>query len=412
MRAWTAALMAAGVAAASLPLLAGTAQAAVAPVVSSKTLNCQTSAFAAYDWAAKLTVSATTDGTDTVVTMQSNDLPGVVPLDVASASTVGTIVAVINGTSVTLSGSGSTNIVAREPVAMPAVSAKIAGSTTPLTVEVKRLQYDVSAFGSNFPTLCPTGGGTTSWPIGDVEVETVDTLPTPTPTTPAPTATTKPTPTPTATTPADSGDKKGVAAKGTVKFACFLRTLNSPFKYEPKATMSGSRAKATDSKVSLKLNFTDIPGLAPLPIENGTMKVTAQALVGGKKVSFAETSTVNAETYGKVPVPTMTSTITTDEEKLSVEITAFKFDFGEMAGTQIYSDCTGGGKLSAMTVGVGADSEDSDDTGGSSSGSSDTLPKTGAGTPLAMIGLWSSAFVLIAVALLIVLPRRTRQTRN
>ena len=40
----------------------------------------------------------------------------------------------------------------------------------------------------------------------------------------------------------------------------------------------------------------------------------------------------------------------------------------------------------------------------------DTLPKTGSGAPLMMIGLWSSAFVLLAVALFLFLPRRDRQT--
>ncbi|MFI5429807.1 hypothetical protein [Aeromicrobium sp. UC242_57] len=96
-----------------------------------------------------------------------------------------------------------------------------------------------------------------------------------------------------------------------------------------------------------------------------------------------------------------------------MEITAFKFDFGEMAGLQIYSDCSGGGKIGTMTVGIGDDndgSDDDDDNSNSNATSADTLPKTGAGAPLMMIGLWSSAFVLLAAALLLFLPRRGRQT--
>lgn len=403
---------------ASVPMLTSSAQAAT-PVVSTKTLQCQTSSFTPYNWDAELTVTAQTDGTNTSLTMQANKLPGVVPLDVPSASTVGTIVAVVNGATVTLSGSGTTAITARQPVAVPAVSARIPGSATPLTIEVKRLQYDVSAFGSNFPTKCPSGGGDTSWPIGAVTVERVATIPdpTPTPTTPTPTATPTPTPSATPTKAPAAGAKKGVPAKGSAKFACKLQTLGSPFEYNPTVSVTGMRAKSGDSKVSLRADFSDIPGLAPLPIENGTMKINAEALIGGKKVSFASTSTINVPTKAPVPVPTQTATVTFKEDKMAVEITAFKFDFGQMAGTQIYSECTGGGKLSAMTVGIGAlDKDDSGNSGsGSDSGSSsaaasgDTLPKTGSGAPLMAIGLWSSAFVLLAVALFLFLPRRNRQ---
>lgn len=407
--------LAAGIA--SVPLLAGPAQAAPVPVTSSKTLNCQTGKFPVFDWNAELSVTAITDGTNTMLSMASNNLPGVVPLDVPSATTAGTIVAVVNGTTVTLKGNGSTSIVKSQPVAVPPVSVRFPGGATPVNVEVRRLQYDVTGFGSTFPTLCPTGGGETSWPIGSVAVEKVAALPAE-PTTPAPTPTptakpiATPTPKPTPTKGTDKSVKKSTPAKGVAKFDCKLQTLGSPFTYNPTVSMTGTRVKADDSKVSLKLSLSEIPGLAPVPIDNGAMKIDAEAMVGGKKVAFTHSSKVTVPSYGKVPVPTLTSTVTSDEAKMPVKITAFKFDFGEMSGLTVYSECTGGGTLSAMTVGIGA--ADSDDAGSGDSGdasaasTADTLPKTGSSAPLMVIGLWSSAFVLLAVALFLFLPRRNR----
>lgn len=393
-------LASAAIGLASVPMLAGPVQAA--PTTTSVTMACSTLGNP-FSWDAEITASAVGDGTETGLTLAFSNLPGVSPAPLNDLAMNGTVNVSVGGTAVTLTGTKNVTAAARAPIPTPPVSANFASTATSLDVTLTKAVFTVSGIETSC-TVTPAAS------VGPVEVET-GAVPTPTPT-PTPTATATPTPTPTPTKTAGSGTKKGVPAKGTAKFSCTLETLGSPFTYDPKVTMSGSREKAGDSKVSLRATFTDIPGLAPLPIENGTMKINAEALVGGKKVSFSSTSTVNVATKAKVPVPTLTSSVTTDEEKLSVEITAFKFDFGEMSGIQIYSDCDGGGKLSAMTVGVGddADGGGSGGGGGGAAASGDSLPKTGAGAPLLMIGMWSSAFVLLAVAMFLFLPRRIRQS--
>lgn len=348
-----------------------------------------------FTWDAEVTPTFTGSGATQKIVLQMSNMPGLAPVPITNGAVEGTTKLTVNGTAVVATGSGTTSAAPNGPIPLMPMSGDYAGAIADPVIVVSQADFVVTASGVVVDVNCLAG----SDPV----------FPTPTPT-PTPTSTATPTPTPTPTKATDEPAKKGVPAKGTAKFACKLQTLGSPFNYNPTVSMAGSRAKAGDSKVTLKVNFSDIPGLAPLPIENGTMKVNASAMVGGKKVSFAESSTVNAPTYGEVPVPTMTATITTDEDELPVEITAFKFDFGEMAGLNVYSECSGGGKLSAMTVGVGATDDDDDDTSsGGSASSGGTLPKTGAGAPLLMMGLWSSAFVLLAVALLLFLPRRTRE---
>ncbi len=415
-----AAMLGIGVVAAATTFVGFPSASAAAPVVATMELECQTATFAPYPWAAELSATAVTDGTDTVLTIAANDLPGVSPVPLTDAPTAGTVLAVVNGAPVTLTGPGTATAAAKAPVPLPEVSATIAGADSPLTVEIKKLQYDLTAFGTTMATKCPTGAAEMSWVIGEVEVEESDVLPT---ASPSPTSSPSPSPTATATPTAEPSDeateqeesKEGTPAKGTAKFSCVLETLGSPFDYNPRVTMAGSRATAEDSEVALRVDFSQIPGLAPVPIENNPMTITAEAKVGGKTVSFTGNSTVSAPIKGEVAVPTMTSTVSTDDEELDVEITAFKFDFGTLSGLRVYSDCNGGGKLSKMTVGIGDDGGD-DDAGndaGDGTGTTTTtssLPKTGGGAPLVMFGLWAGVFVLFGAALFLFVPRRARRT--
>lgn len=393
-------LAAASVGLASVPLLVAPAQAA--PVTTSVSLSCST-LNNPFTWPATIKAEAVGTGGTSALTLTFSDLPGISPAPLNDLEMTGTVNVLVDGAAVVLTGAKNVTAAVRSPIPLPPVTGTFPSTATTLNVTVSQAVFTVSGI----VTTCTV---TPAASVGPVPVVS-GALPTPTPT---PTPTVKPTPTPTPTPTKTAGAaKKGTAAKGAAKFACVLQTLGSPFEYNPAVTMSGTRAKAGDSKVTLQANFTDIPGLAPLPIENGTMKITASAVVGGKKVSFAQSSTINVATKAKVPVPTLTATVTTDDDKLPVEITAFKFDFGVMSGIQIYSECTGSGKLSAMTVGVGtvkADSDDDSGTTNAAASSGGTLPKTGAGAPLLMIGLWSSAFVLLSVALFLFLPSRERKT--
>ncbi len=367
-------------------------------------MNCQTATFPAFGWDATVDAEAITDGATTSLSLQFSNLPGIAPVAINGLPMTGEVVVEVDGvtSTVTLTGSAAVTAAPNAPVPVPPVVGILDDTHDTLDVTVKSVAFTVSGL----TTKCPVTG-TGDWALDPITVEDGTVV------VPTPTDTASPTPTATPTDePTDKGNKKGTPAKGKVSFSCVLQELGSPFDYKPTVTMSGSRASADDSKVSLRLNFSKIPGLAPLPIENGRMKVTAKAEVGGKKVSFAETSTVNAPSYGEVAVPTMTASITTDEDELDVEITGFDFDFGEMAGVKIYSECKGSGKLSKMVVGIGDDGgDDPGDTGDTNTTSTSTssLPKTGSGAPLLMFGLWASAFVLLGGALFLFLPRRRNE---
>lgn len=345
-----------------------------------------------FTWDATVTPTFTGAGAAQEIVLAMSDMPGLSPAKV-NGTVTGVMALTVDGAAVSASGNGPAVAEPNAPIPLMPLAGVYAGSTTAPVIEVSKADFVVSASGVVVDVNCTTDPGAV--------------FPTPTPT-PAPAPTPKPTP----SKKVEKGAKKGVAAKGAAKFDCKLQTLGSPFTYNPTVSMTGTRAKAGASKVSLKLNFSEIPGLAPVPIDNGAMKIDAAALVGGKKVAFTHSSKVTVPSYGKVPVPTLTASVTSDQAKMPVEITAFKFDFGEMSGLTVYSECAGGGKLSAMTVGVGA--ADSDDAGSGDSGdasaasTADTLPKTGSSAPLMVIGLWSSAFVLLAVALFLFLPRRNR----
>ncbi|MBM9459172.1 hypothetical protein JK386_04605 [Nocardioides sp. zg-536] len=398
---------AAALAVAPLPML--TAPASAAPTKVTMEIDCTLPVFNRdFDWTAEVTASAVTDGTNTSLSLAFSDMPGVAPVPVNKQNISGTLVADVDGKSVTMKGTRNVTAASNAPVGAPTVTASIPGSTDPIDVSI--LTFDMVVAGIEIKCKPETSGA-----VGAVAVET-GTLPTASPT---PTVTPTPTPTPTPTKPESTptkaqGAKKGVPAKGKASFDCKLMTLGSPFKYNPTVTVSGARAKEGDSKVSISAKFSEIPGLAPVPIENGTMKITAAAKIDGKNVSFSHSSTVNAPTYGTVAVPTLTSTVETDNDQVPVEITAFKFDFGEMSGLTVYSDCKGGGKLSRMTVGVGekAVNEVGDDVAGGGSAGGGTpaaggssLPGTGAGAPLAAIGLWAGALALFGAAVFLLVPR-------
>lgn len=391
---------------APLPLLTGGA--AAAPTVATVDLTCNLPAFNRdFDWSAEITATGVTDLTDTALTVAMSDMPGVSPVPVEDSMSA-TVVVDAGGSAVTLTGSERVTAAANAPVPVPDVTGIFASSAATVDLTLTSAAFVVSGIEIN---CVPVDDGT----IGTVEVEE-GTLPTPTPT-PSPSPTTSPTPTP---KPSESPkNTKGVPATGTARFSCTLEELGSPFDYNPKVTVAGARAAEGDSKVTLRATFSDIPGLAPVPI-NGDMKVTASVKVGDQLVDFADTSRVNVAAKAEVPVPTLTATMTTDEVTVPVEVTAFKFDFGEMSGMSFYSDCDGGGKLSDMTIGVGDDggtdpgddNGDDGDPGDDGTTTPSSLPKTGSGAPLTVLALWSSALMLVSVALFLLLPRSRRAPRG
>ncbi|MBS4751420.1 hypothetical protein KG112_01200 [Nocardioides sp. zg-ZUI104] len=404
---------AAALAVAPLPML--TAPASAAPTtktVKFDVCNLGPGSTTNFTYDANVVASAVTDGTSAALTVEfTNKMPSKAPIPMSDKEVVTTLDVTVDGKAVALVGSGKRSAAANEPILLPTPSGAITAPDADVDVVVAKLTVTIPDYGLNI--YCTPASASAA--IGSVAV---DGGVVPTPTAP-PTSSSTPTPTPTPTKPESTptkaqGAKKGVPAKGKASFDCKLMTLGSPFKYNPTVTVSGARAKEGDSKVSISAKFSEIPGLAPVPIENGTMKITAAAKIDGKNVSFSHSSTVNAPTYGTVAVPTLTSTVETDNDQVPVEITAFKFDFGEMSGLTVYSDCKGGGKLSRMTVGVGekAVNEVGDDVAGGGSAGGGTpaaggssLPGTGAGAPLAAIGLWAGALALFGAAVFLLVPR-------
>lgn len=398
--------------------VAPTAYAAPAPA-GTLNLQCQTSTFPAFSWTPAVQAEAITDGTQTWLQLGFSDLPGKSPAPLNDLEMVATLDVEVDGKAVTLTGSKRVSAAANSDIPLPAASAVFAGAEADIDVVVKKVSYNIAEYQMN--TLCPAGSGSTSQALNTIPVAS-GTLPAPTPT---PTPTSSPTPTPTkapqpkpSPTKAPEQGSKGKAAKGTVKFDCTLQTIGSPFKYHPTVTLEGARAKADDDNVSLRLAFSDIKnpdtgkGLAPVPMD-GNMKITATAKVDGQDVDFSGSAPVVVGPSEPVAVPVMTKDAKISGETVPVEITAFKFDFGTIAGTQWYSDCKGSGALSDMTIGVGELPDAPPGGGGDGGGETSpagttTLPKTGGGDAMPVIALWALALGVVGAGLLVWMPAQRR----
>ncbi|TIC88055.1 hypothetical protein E8D34_07135 [Nocardioides sp. GY 10113] len=407
---------AAVLAVAPVPMLAGSASAATTVTVS---LACDIPVFssAAFTWDATVTATAVGDGTDVALTVAFSDMPGVSPAALSSSSMTGEVDVTIDGAPVTLTGGAAVTAAANAPVPVPPVTGTVASTATSLDVALTHVEYTVLG---SIPIVCdPTASGA----LGAVAVDS-GAVPTATPTT-SPTASTSatatatPSPTATASTTAADDAKRAVPAKGVVSFACVLNPLGSDFDYEPTIAVYGSRESADDDEVALWAEMSDMPGLAPVPIENNAMEVTLNAVVGGTKVALTASSMVNAAIKAKVAVPTLKASMTSDAEEMDVEITGYSFDFEPMSGLDIDAPCevADGAALGTLTVGIGAVADDdTDDTDGTGTTTPTTtpappaaaasLPGTGAGTPLAAIGLWAGALGLLGAAVFLLLPPR------
>jgi hypothetical protein len=313
----------------------------------------------------------------------------------------------VNSVDVAMTGALTQNVTKAAPVPQPSLTGTATEAAT-YDFGLSAYKLEVPAFGASLTTVCTPVG--TAPPVTPTPTPTA--TPTPTPTaTPTKTATPKPTKT-------SSPQTKGSPASGKTTFSCVLETLGSPFDFTPSISVQGARAKEGDSTVKLSATMTEIPGLAPVPIDNGTMKVVLSGKMDGKAVEFKGQSSVNAASYGTVPVPTLTAQMSTSAESAKVEITKFFFDFGEMSGLKVYANCnpSSGASLGEARFGVGALASTGGGSSGSGSGSSSggsstggaSLPHTG-GSPMVMFALWSSALLLMGAAMYLFVPRRRQE---
>lgn len=198
---------------------------------------------------------------------------------------------------------------------------------------------------------------------------------------------------------------EGSPAKGTASFACTLDPLGTDFDYKATVEVSGYRESAGDP-VSLTATMSDLPGIAPLPID-GQMDVTLDLTVGAAKATLEGGADTQAPTKSPVPVPTLSGEVDLDGDQAEVKVTGFTFNFAELS---VGADCTASDSLGKMVVGSqppdddGTDSGSGDGTSGGGTSSGGTLPKTGEPTSLPVMALWAGALLLLGTALLLLLP--------
>ncbi|WP_300678077.1 LPXTG cell wall anchor domain-containing protein [Nocardioides sp.] len=358
-----------------------TAPASAAPAgaaVGTVTFSCRIGSFPAYTWTPTVTVSAVRPANSTMTSLTGHvtDMAGKAPVklnyDASDSLTLD-----LDGTTATPTGSGhvkTTEIY--QDFALPDVSGTVSSAAATVTVTAKSFSFLVDPTGMKMSGVCtPTGAGT----VGTMKIVT-GVAPTPTV---QPTTTSSATATPSASATATataSADASGTPAQGKVTFACLLNQTSSKFTYPVTIAVSGYRPSGS-STLSLSATMSDIPGIAPVVVD-GTMDVTLGVTVGGAKASLTGSTHAKASPYQVVPVPTLTGSVTTSGDDLTVVARSFRFSFPDMS---IDADCTAATRLTkVMKVGTKASTTttSSTSTSGSSStsgsGTSSTLPKTGA----------------------------------
>ncbi len=364
-----------------------------------------------------LTVSGYREaGSDQVTLVATlSDLPGVAPIPLTNAPITVTLKTTVDGSPVTMTGSGTTTAAKNTPIKLPEIRGTVTSSGETVDLSALQVDFAVTAMGGT-----SEGGCTSTAPIviGEVPItEQAAPSPSPSPTpseSPSPSVSASATPSVTAS-PSDAASA-GVPAKGTTTYACTLEPFNSDFDYRADITLNAMRATEGAAKVALAATFTDLPGIAPVPITNGTMKVTADFDLGGSAVTLTGSSTVNAAAKAKVPVPTLTGTFTSTQESMKVAAKGFTFDFGDMGGIVVKAACSAksGAELSKMTVGVGAlddtdpTSSTTDAVGGGGGDASTSLPKTGGIDSIPVLALWALALGLIGAVAMVLLPARPK----
>lgn len=362
-----------------------------------------------YDWNGTLTLTAVrpaADSTAVTVVAKLSKMAGTVPLDVGMAPITEVLDLNLAGASVKLNGSGTTEIKALTEIALPDVQGTLTSAAPELAVTVKSFDFSVTAMGATLATNCVVKSGGA---LGDLKVTVGAAPPTPTPTpvAPTPTTTTKATATP---TPSSSATGKttnsGKAAKGKAVFACTL-SIGSKFDYNADISVSGSRVKAGDD-VSLLATMSDLPGIAPVPID-GSMDYTLDATVGGKAVTLSSTADVYAGPKEEVAVADLFGAVSADGDEMEVAVTKFTFDFPSAGiGAKCTTKSVVIGTMAVGSEAIVPDSSDSPSSIGTTT-SGDTLPKTGGADSMPVVALWALALTLLGVAGLLCVPRTRRQ---
>ncbi|WP_244932142.1 hypothetical protein [Nocardioides sp. W7] len=403
-----------GVVVGSIAAMGGSpASAAGDDLVGSPVFNCKLAPFPDFPWNSTITLSAVRPAGSTTVTViaKVSQMSGVVPVALTDYDFNNTMKLKLGSDVVTLTGSGKVNALPKAAFDQPDLRGTFTSSAVDAVAEVTNYDFAMPAFGMESFCL-PTAGAA----FGTLKIVS-GTPPTPTPTpTTTTTATATPTPSPTASASVPSGSKGGKPAKGSATFACLLSPIGSKFDYNAKVTVSGYRAKEGDD-VTLTAKMSDLPAISPVPIQ-GSMDYTLAATAGGKAVTLKSTDQVNAAAKVEVPVKDLTGTVGVDGDELEIKVSKFTFNF---PSASIGAECTAASPVSLgkMTVGSEPTEEEEEEeptataatpasSGGVSSGAG-TLPKTGGGDSLPVVGLWALALTLLGAAGLLCVPQVARK---
>ncbi|MCD4524379.1 hypothetical protein [Nocardioides sp. cx-173] len=391
----------AGVLAASVAVTGSPAAAAADELVSTTTFSCQISTFPAYSWDGEITLSAVrpADSTTVTVTASLSQMAGKSPARINDDFT-NELRLTLGGAPVTLTGSGHVEAAPNAPFDMPDLTGTFTSSADDLAAVVTGYYFSIPRYAMN--GVCTPTANADLGSLTVVEGAPPTASPTPTTTT---SATATPSASPSATEPAPSG---GTPAKGKATFACTL-TIGSEFDYEATISVAGYRAEEGDD-VSLVATMSDLPGIAPVPID-GSMDYTLEGDVGGEDATLTSTDDVSAAPMEEVAVADLAGSVAADGDEMEVAVSSFAFDFPS-AG--IGAECTSPRTvLGTMVVGSEPIAVESpgggDDSGGGTGGSAGgELPKTGGADSLPVVGLWALALTLLGAAGLLCVPRARR----
>ncbi|MFC6152385.1 hypothetical protein [Nocardioides yefusunii] len=142
-----------------------------------------------------------------------------------------------------------------------------------------------------------------------------------------------------------AADSRGVS--GEVSLDCLLQPFVEGFRYEGPMAVKASRV---GDSYELLAQMPSIPGIAPVAIDGGRMRVVLEGSVGKEPFTLTGTRSVDAEASSPVPVPDLVGTIPAIDG--DVELSKFTFEFDEMMGLTIEAGCdpwkaTGLGELTA-----------------------------------------------------------------
>ena len=113
---------------------------------------------------------------------------------------------------------------------------------------------------------------------------------------------------------------------GTVMLDCLVPAFDAPFEYEAQIKLTGKRAKKSTKKATLQATFSDMPPVAPVPMNNLEMSATLKLTAGGTKATLKGKKAVSAESGAPVPVPPVKGSVNNKSNSLPIVISSLDLE--------------------------------------------------------------------------------------